>query len=39
MPWKAIRGQQKPTAFLPFDDKLKKQNAGEVAERLKAAVC
>jgi hypothetical protein len=24
---------------LPFDEKLKKQNAGEVAERLKAAVC
>ena len=33
------RGQQKASSFLPFDGKLLKQNAGEVAERLKAAVC
>jgi integrase len=33
------RAQQKPSSFLPFDGKLLKQNAGEVAERLKAAVC
>ena len=33
------RGQQKTSSFLPFDGKLLKQNAGEVAEWLKAAVC
>jgi integrase len=32
-------GHQKATSFLPFDGKMLKQNAGEVAERLKAAVC
>jgi integrase len=33
------RGQQKASSFLPFDGKLLKPNRGEVAERLKAAVC
>ena len=33
------RGQQLASSFLPFDGKLLKPNAGEVAERLKAAVC
>jgi hypothetical protein len=33
------RAQQKSSRFLPFDGKLLKPNAGEVAERLKAAVC
>ena len=33
------RGQEMASSFLPFDGKLLKPNAGEVAERLKAAVC
>jgi integrase len=33
------RGQQLASSFLPIDGKLLKVNAGEVAERLKAAVC
>jgi hypothetical protein len=33
------RGQQKASSFLSIDGKLLKPNAGEVAERLKAAVC
>lgn len=33
------RVQQKSSSLLPFDAKLLKPNAGEVAERLKAAVC
>jgi hypothetical protein len=33
------RGQQKASSFLSVDGKLLKPNAGEVAERLKAAVC
>jgi hypothetical protein len=33
------RGQQKTSSFLSIDGKLLKPNAGEVAERLKAAVC
>jgi hypothetical protein len=33
------RGQELASSFLPFDDKLLKPNAGEVAERLNAAVC
>jgi len=32
-------GQQLASSFLPFGGKLLKPNAGEVAERLKAAVC
>jgi hypothetical protein len=32
-------GQQLASSFLPFGGKLVKPNAGEVAERLKAAVC
>ena len=33
------RTPRKLSNFLPFDGKLLKPNAGEVAERLKAAVC
>jgi hypothetical protein len=33
------RGQQLASSLLPFDGKMLKVNAGEVAERLKAAVC
>jgi integrase len=33
------RGQELASSLLPFDGKLLKPNAGEVAERLKAAVC
>ena len=33
------RGQQLANSFLPIDGKLLKVNTGEVAERLKAAVC
>jgi hypothetical protein len=33
------RAKQKPSSFWPFNGKLLKPNAGEVAERLKAAVC
>ncbi len=36
---RTTESQQKPSSFLPFDVKLLKPNAGEVAERLKAAVC
>jgi hypothetical protein len=32
-------GQQLASSLLPFDGKLLKPNRGEVAERLKAAVC
>jgi hypothetical protein len=33
------RGQQWASSFLPIGGKLLKANSGEVAERLKAAVC
>ena len=33
------RGQELASSLLPFDGKMLKVNAGEVAERLKAAVC
>ncbi len=39
-PWRNyVEASKSASSFLPFDGKLLKLNAGEVAERLKAAVC